>query len=81
MDVEIGTIPPADLPASTVVLIQQILDVSQSYVILVVTLFGLFDNTLSIVIFFRLRKRSHACIQYLTCLAVSDNAVLSFSLA
>ena len=56
--------------------IQQLLDWTQAYVMPGVLSLGLFGNTLSFVIFFRVRKRADACVQYLSCLAISDNMVI-----
>ncbi|XP_064625388.1 thyrotropin-releasing hormone receptor-like [Lineus longissimus] len=67
------------LPGSAyAALMQQILDVTQGYVMLGIYLIGFFGNTLSLVVFFRLRRREDACVQYLSCLAVSDNGVIIF---
>jgi hypothetical protein len=56
--------------------IQQLLDFSQAYVMVVVLSLGIVGNTLSFVIFFRVRKRADACVQYLSCLAISDTGII-----
>ncbi|XP_064641652.1 FMRFamide peptide receptor frpr-18-like isoform X1 [Lineus longissimus] len=62
--------------STPVYFIQQLLDFTQAYVMIVVLLLGIFGNTLSFVIFLRVRKRADACVQYLSCLAVSDTGVI-----
>jgi hypothetical protein len=48
---------------------KRILGFTQSYV-------GMLGNILSFVIFIRTRKRADACVQYLSCLALSDTGVV-----
>jgi hypothetical protein len=65
-------VPAVDPPS----FIGRILSITQSYVMLVIMVIGMLGNALSFVIFFRKRKRADACVQYLSCLAVSDTGVI-----
>jgi hypothetical protein len=53
-----------------------ILKYIQAYVMLIVLSLGVLGNSISFVIFLRARKRANANVQYLCCLAVSDNGVI-----
>jgi hypothetical protein len=58
--------------------IKRLLDFTQGYIMLGVLSLGIFGNTLSVIVFFRVRKRADATVQYLTCLATSDTGVILF---
>jgi hypothetical protein len=59
-------------------LFQKIIAIIQGYVTIIVAFIGVFGNLLSLVVFFRVRKRRDAAVQYLGCLAVTDTFSVLF---
>jgi hypothetical protein len=66
------------IQSELLLLLQNISLSIEAYVIPVFLLLGIFGNTLSFVIFIRVRKRADAVVQYFTTLAVSDTGVILF---